>query len=223
MNPIPLKEPRLERFKSQGDYDIEIVESRCAIIVRQKWLFIWVGNWSMYEQSIYKDKLLTLIEGSWTGFYVEVTGDSDFAKNNKGRRWDIVFEIEEVEHTEHWQIMISKDNARNKCSSSALRQRIQFSLKSLDYNIKHAVDYPRDNRTGHRYTARHEFFHSLEPKLNQDEYNKSNPSFHDTNSLMNLGSQVRSRHLSTFMTALIGMSIQGQSTGYKALSFKLVE
>lgn len=96
---------RLPRFIHAEYFDIEIVESRCTIIVRQKWRFEWFNiasvRWINSEKQNYKAKLLSIIEGMYTGVYLEVTGNSGLALRNKGKRWDIEFNIEEVPHSEH--------------------------------------------------------------------------------------------------------------------------
>lgn len=105
---------------------------------------------------------------------------------------------------------------------------MELSSSSIEYTLKRPKNFEIDKRMGHRYTARHEFFHTL--GYAHDEYKYDlvdetlNEYFGDTHSLMNLDSQVRSRHLTTFMLTLNTMiRMNGSVSDYKKLELKLVE
>lgn len=96
--------------------NIHIEEGRGTILIQQKWRYFWLNalgtsSWSYAEKQNFHKKADNLIFHNWgEHFFLKVRGNSDFAKRNIKKRWDVNFDIEWVLHTEHWKVNIKKSN-----------------------------------------------------------------------------------------------------------------
>ncbi len=193
--------------------DIHIEENRGTILIKQKWKYTWLKDvsanaWTYTEKKSYHDKVDNLIWNSWgRNFFLKVEGSSDFAKRNSDKRWDVNFDIEWVLSSEHWDVRVTKypkGYIGNPTSSVGWRSRI-IKLDTKDTAWRKRV------RTGKNYFQRpvvHEFGHAAgnsifaSTGMHGDEYKSTSTHYGDKHSLMNVGNNLRDRHLDFILSEL---------------------
>ncbi len=199
--------------KSTDRMDIHIEESRGTILIKQKWKYFWLNYigtspWTYAEKRKFHNEVDNIIWNSWGQyFYLKVRGTSDFAKRNVNKRWDVNFDIEWVTHTEHWKVNVTKypDNYPGNPTSSVLWNSKTITLDTKDTSWRKRV---RTGGTFYQYPVSHEFGHAAgnsiyaSSGMHGDEYKSNSMYFNDKKSLMNIGNQLRDRHLDYIISEL---------------------
>jgi len=199
--------------KNTDRMDIHIEESRGTILIKQNWKYDWLlaaGStpWTYTEKKSYHDKVDNLIWNTWGRyFYLKVSGTSDFAKKNAGKKWDVNFDIQWVLSSEHWDVRVTKypkGYAENPTSS------VGWESKTINLDTKDTAYRKRTHsgRNYFQYPVVHEFGHAAgnsiyaSAGMHGDEYNSSSAYFGDKHSLMNIGNKLRDRHFDFILSEL---------------------
>ncbi len=195
--------------------DIYVDESRRVILLQQKWKYNWikfsilpsVKEWTYVEKKAFHHKADNLIWKLWSNkFKIKVDGNSEFAKKNKGREFTVDFDIEWVLSGEHWKVDVLKIAAEEHMENPTWvnwdKRKIQ--LLNRDDNLR---EVPMDGHNYYQYPVAHEFGHAagnLALIGHWDEYrdggihnkDKSVSKYlYDKKSMMNIGNELRIRHL----------------------------
>ena len=181
--------------------DIHIEESRHTILIKQKWRYFWLNSmntsrWTYSEKQKFHKEVDNLIWNSWgEHFFLKVRGTSDFAKINAKKRWDVNFDIEWVLSGEHWKANIKKIKP-----NSFARSKVDWNNKEINLDTEDLNKYKRDRggKSYYQYPSVHEFGHSIGNSYvfsRGDEYNSPSSHFSDKTSIMNVGDEIRDRHL----------------------------
>jgi len=205
--------------------DIYIEEERKKIIIRQKWRYFWhesVGTspWTYEEQKEFHNNVDRLIWNNWGEYFnLKATGNSDFAKKNQGKRWDVDFDIEWVLHSEHWKVNVTKYPSNH---IGMITSSVAWDAKEIKLDTKDTRPQAR-SRNGNQYLQYpvvHEFGHAAgnsifaRTNMHGDEYKPTSTFYHDKNSLMNIGSELRDRHLDYILEELNGVIINTRFSIY---------
>lgn len=193
--------------------DIHIEESRVTILIKQKWKYNWLNSidtslWTYYEKRKFHKQVDAIIWNSWGNyFYLKVEGTSVFAKRNAKKRWDVNFDIKWVHQAEHWMVNVTKyphDYIGNPTSNVLWRSR-KINLDTKDISWRKRV---KTYGNFYQYPIAHEFGHAvgntvnLHSNMHGDEYKLHSSYFNDKNSLMNIGNELRDRHLDYVISEL---------------------
>lgn len=187
--------------KNTDRMDIHIEESQGTILIKQKWRYFWLNqmgtsSWTYSEKQDFHKKIDNLIWNNWGNhFELKVKGTSNFAKKHKKTRWDVNFDLEWVLHTEHWKVNVKKIVPKGYEQSKVDWNGKEITLDSEDIN-----KYKRDkgSKSYYQYPSVHEFGHSIGNSYvfsRGDEYRSSSTHFKDKTSIMNIGNELRDRHL----------------------------
>jgi len=193
--------------KNTDRMDIHIEESRGTILIKQKWRYFWLNSmntsrWTYTEKQKFHKEVDNLIWNSWgEHFVLKVKGTSSFAKKNAKKRWDVNFDIEWVTHTEHWKVNVNKNPSNNYIKSSVKWYSKEITLDTLDTSKQKRI---RGGKNYYQYPLTHEFGHAAGNSIavgHGDEYNSASYS-NDKKSIMNVGNELRDRHLDYIISQL---------------------
>ena len=181
--------------------DIYIEEARKKITVRLKWKYKWnvkkgSNKWTNDEQWKFHKDLDGLIWSTWgERFYLKSKGTSEFAQRNANTRWDLDFDIQKVPCGEHWSVNVTKVKSGEFNQSSIIWANRKINLDTED--IKKTIRKGQE-RSYQQYAGVHEFGHTIGNTAvfdRGDEYFENHEHAQDKSSVMNIGSEIRTRHL----------------------------
>ncbi|WP_407268996.1 hypothetical protein [Tenacibaculum maritimum] len=199
--------------------DIHIEESRGTILIKQKWRYFWLNSmntsrWTYSEKQKFHKEVDNLIWNSWgEHFFLKVKGTSDFAIRNIKKRWDVNFDIEWVQYGEHWKVNVKKNPSKTFMKSNVKWYSKEMNLDILDTSKQKRIV---QGKNYFQYPVVHEFGHSAGNSIavgHGDEYNSSSYSM-DKNSLMNVGDELRDRHLDFIISELNTMITRSTFSKY---------
>ncbi|WP_159280336.1 hypothetical protein [Tenacibaculum maritimum] len=199
--------------------DIHIEESRGTILIKQKWRYFWLNSmntsrWTYSEKQKFHKEVDSLIWNSWgEHFFLKVKGTSDFAIRNIKKRWDVNFDIEWVQYGEHWKVNVKKNPSKTFMKSNVKWYSKEMNLDTLDTSKQKRIV---QGKNYFQYPVVHEFGHSVGNSIavgHGDEYNSSSYSM-DKNSLMNVGDELRDRHLDFIISELNTMITRSTFSKY---------
>lgn len=187
--------------KNTDRMNIHIEEDRKTILIKQKWKYYWLddrntSSWTYSEKQEFHKKIDNLIWNNWGQyFYLKVKGNSEFSKKHIKTRWDVNFDIEWVNNNEHWEVNVKKILPNSFKRSNVDWNNKVINLDTEDFKTNKRV---KDNLSFYQQPAVHEFGHSIGNSYvfsRGDEYNTSSSYYDDKSSIMNIGNQIRDRHL----------------------------
>ncbi|WP_438014611.1 hypothetical protein WMF18_27410 [Sorangium sp. So ce315] len=184
------------------------------IFVQEEWRYVWqidpgAQPWTLRERRRFHDTVDRHVWGTWSRrLQVRPTGTHPLA--NPTRDLPVEFDVRWVLSGGHWTVNVKKlapgtPSPRSWVDFGA--RRIQ--LDHLD-GIPHAVGNAANQSRNRFYTIPHEFGHTLPTAAGSalpvdDEYGAGHAHLADTDSLMNIGRQVRSRHIQVVLDELNAM------------------
>lgn len=194
-----------------GTVDIVLHEGR--IFFQQNWLYDWqvqppMAFWTQKEKQNLHNTMDQQIWATWSNrirIPVRATPTAmpagrDFVIRCGGQA-SINFDIHWVTRPPgHWRIMAMKTRP-----GDTHRSNVDFANWRIEF---YSHDLPADDAcneatpavcTNNFQTAPHEFGHTINAN---DEYEAGNAYLNDTNSIMNIGRQVRPRHLQLIVNTL---------------------
>jgi hypothetical protein len=191
--------------------DITVEEAGSNIFVQQKWKYEWLNDlnttqWTYAQKKHLHDKIDTLIWRKWSGhFKIKTTGNSAFSKKHSSSGFTMNFDIKWVLSNEHWLVRVRKIvSGTFKTSNVKWPSRI-INLDTEDILIRKST---RGGRTFYKYPVLHEFGHAIgnsvhaSQGMHGDEYKANNPFKSDQSSIMNLGNELRKRHIEYLLQEL---------------------
>jgi hypothetical protein len=181
--------------------DIIIEESRRIILIQQKWKYDWLNApgttpWTHQHKKDFHHKLDGLIWSGW-GSHVtlEATGTSDFVKRNNGMKFKLEFDVKWVLTGGHWQVNVTKIPKGSFDRSHVIWSTRVIKLDTEDVNRR------KIDEGYYQYPVVHEFGHAvgnfpgIYAGAHGDEYVPTSPHIADNHSLLNMGSELRDRHM----------------------------
>jgi len=210
--------------KHTDSMDIYIADGRGTILIKQKWGYNWLNTldvpaWTDAEKKDFHKKIVSLIWNNWgAGFKLKVRGTSAFAKKHSKTCWDVNFDIEWVLHSEHWKVNVTKypnNHIENPTGS------ISWNSKSIDLDTKDTFweKRVRGVKNYFQYPLVHEFGNAVENSISardmhSNKYKSSSNHYLDKNSLMNIGNELKDRHLEYILPHLNTMISNSTFSNY---------
>lgn len=219
-------------YKSTPYFDIQIIESNFEIIVTQRWRIINNPRIPLAKIEHFKRMAKGIINALWNyKFWVRVKGTSRFAIKNKRTVFNIRFQLEWVYRGEHWRVDLSPTSRQSSVNwynrrieldleDTQLQEKIGSDGKILQYPIAHEFGHTIGNIRGFVSLAYipskpYQLFHRVR---HDDEYKIGGVSPRikyenrlrrqyvlDKNSIMNIGNQIRDRHIDFILLELNSM------------------
>lgn len=188
---------------------IDIVKDEGRIFFQQKWRYNWqlspgvTDVWTYNEKKAFHTQVDKTIWRVWSNkIKFRVSGTNDFAKKHMGKGIPINFDIKwVVKETPHWKVAVLKLPAGSTPTTHI--SFVDFTKLEIELDTADFASYCPTNDAGVTVCGfeaiPHEFVHTLD---NPDEYTSGSPHLPDTNSLANIGSEIRARHLALITTEL---------------------
>jgi hypothetical protein len=187
--------------KRTPHFDININTRNKSVLVIQRWKYNWLANgfseWTYEEKKKMHEAFEKEMARVWNyRANLKATGRSAFAKKHATSSFRLTFDIQWVTSTGHWAVEVKKMAPKDY----SLKPHVKWAEQKI---LLYTVDI--DNVTKQiapKITQRnivHEFGHALGnvraiPNMHGDEYKLKSPFYSDSNSLMNLGMELRTRH-----------------------------
>ncbi len=187
---------------------IDIDTDTGVILVREDWHYTWhtdpgVQPFSIAQRRAFHRRLDREIWGKWSWhFRVHAKGNAPFAQKFAGKALVLNFDIRWVLHGGQWEVEVVRvapgTVMNNRTRSNVLFATRHIQLFSLLFQSYTAFSSTGASKPGFR-TGPHEFGHTLDYP---DDYQPTSPYLNDTNSLMNIGQQLRQRHIALVIQTL---------------------
>lgn len=201
-----------------GWSDISLNLETGHIFVQENWHYNWVADrplppWNLAEKRSFHAQVDRQIWSVWSSgrFHIRVRGANAFARRFAGGLPTTEFDIRWVLHGGHWQVTARKMVPGVARSYPADYSQVDFAgrrvtLVTEDFTASRGAGNAAGQSRANFPVGAHEFGHT-EPDAtgagpNDDEYSAGASNLGDTDSLMNIGRQVRSRHLAGLLNEL---------------------
>lgn len=194
---------------------LDIDKQAGRILFQQRWAYRWVEptswggpRWTSDEKRSFHNECDKAIWAIWSNrIRLRAHGDSEFAR--KHRTVSINFDIKRVSGSGHWNVNVLKLPPGKYQSAWVNWQARTMELHNLVYTRLTLETDTGVARYGQRIVT-HEFGHAIgntssAPALrgrDSDEYHADSQFIVDTASIMNVGTQVRDRHLAQVLMEL---------------------
>jgi hypothetical protein len=179
------------------------------VTVLERWGYQWVtapgvAAWQPAEQTDFHKKVAQQISTTFNGVQLTLTGSA--AVCQKYSKLPLVFDIGwSLEQFKHWTVFARKMPAGS--TPLSFISNVVPSTRTINIDTGDFASYNVCNAAGQcrNFNALpHEFVHTLAGTAgtNVDEYNAGSPFLADTDSVLNVGSQLRGRHLAVILGEL---------------------
>lgn len=177
------------------------------VLVRENWLYRWrlaVGvrrPWTYAEKVATHRRLDLAVWHDWSNrFQLNVRARQGRAPSF-GTRCPLSFDVRWVLTGGHWTVTMLK--MPSNATSTTHISFVDLLNRTIELDTADFLEYTASNdagvgRSGIRAIP-HEFGHTL---FNADEYRIRSPHLRDSDSLMNVGRQIRKRHLNLVVHTL---------------------
>lgn len=206
-------------IKQTDRMDIYIEEARNTILIQEKWEYNWltkVTPWTLVEKRKFHQMADNLIWKKWSGFFrLKVSGTSVFAQKHRNTTFTVNFDIKWVLEKPHWHVNVTKI-----ISGRFERSNVNWTDKTINIDSEDTkiVVHPQNGKNYRQYPIAHEFGHTIgntynaligQKSIHGDEYNTdiriNGGFFLDRLSIMNIGNDLRKRHLDFILLELNSM------------------
>ncbi len=184
------------------------------IFVQERWLYHWRTRppllpWTVHEQRDFHNRADRAIWAVWSNrARLEARGNTALARRLAASGCRVNFDIRRVRRDPHWTVTVTKIPAGEFATSSVLWNARTIRLDSNDTRTKRRCrDVPRVCHS--QIPVAHEFGHAAGNTSvlgRGDEYRAGHGQRRDRASIMNIGTQLRDRHLQTLIDELNLMS-----------------
>lgn len=189
-----------------GVIDVDTASGR--VFFQQRWHYTWlrfspaVRPWTQTEQRRFHNTLDRQIWAQWSSrVRLKVSGTTDFVRRFGATGVPINFDIRWVHHSAHWDVSVRKMPPGS--TRTTFRSNVTFATRKIELDTMDLLPSGAMNSAGgltrNFLSGPHEFGHSLQAP---DEYDPGSANIGDTNSLMNVGRQLRPQHLQLIVTTL---------------------
>jgi len=200
--------------KKTDRMDLYVNDKTGTILVQLKWKYSWATSkgtkrWTFTEKAAFHQAADKLIWQIWSDkITLNVGGSSELAKKYKSKGLKVNFDIRWVISGAHWDVSVTKIPVGKFKGSSVNWNKREATLDTEDIN---PVVRKNAGKSHTQYPVAHEFGHAVgnsifaSSKMHGDEYKQSSSYFSDKSSIMNIGSQIRKRHIDYILSQLNGM------------------
>jgi len=174
--------------------DIYVNAISKTVLIEQKWKYTWKNSptttkWTYAQKKAFHDTADGLIWKQWSNhFKLKCEGTSDFVKTYGLLEFTVNFDIKWVLSNEHWNVSVKKIPAGQFERSSVHWTNKVITLDTEDLN---QMTRTRGGKAYKQHPFSHEFGHAV----HSDEYRPTSLFKLDLLSRMNVGNELRKRHL----------------------------
>ncbi|PIT15816.1 hypothetical protein [Snodgrassella alvi] len=194
--------------------DIFIEEDRNTILIQEKWQYNWSTRatpWTIREKRKFHQSADVLISKIWGNYFkLKIQGLSNFAVKHKNSIFTVDFDIKWVFTNPHWTVNVIKIAPGDFETSYVIWDRRIISLDNEDIKSNYKGYFGL--KEYYQFPIAHEFGHTVGniPIIgHSDEYhddNRINGGFKlDYPRVMNIGNELRKRHLDYILNQLNAM------------------
>ena len=195
------------RETTWGTIDIVVNESR--IFFQQRWKYAWqvrtpLKGWTLAEKRAFHRTVDQQIWASWSNkVTISVTGASDFAKKFAGTSLPINLDVRWVLKDEQWNV-----TAWKVPDSEMPHNTVEWNSRVITLHTSKLKPYEACNNATPKVcsvgfkSVPHEFGHAFgnTSTLGRgDEYASTSAHLGDSDSILNIGKQLRERHFTTLL------------------------
>jgi hypothetical protein len=199
----------LVRHPLWGVVDLDTQNGR--VFVQEEWRYVWhveagARAWTLSERRLFHHTADAHIWGRWSDrLRVRPSGTHPLAHAH--RNLPVEFDIRWVLRGGQWTVHVTKIHP----GGASPRSYVDFPARTIHLDtldvVPHGVVNDAHQSRPHFYTIPHEFGHTLPERGGSaapidDEYNAGHAFLADTDSLMNIGNHVRSRHIQAVVDEL---------------------
>lgn len=185
------------------------------IFVQEEWRYVWhvdagARAWTLAERRAFHHAADAHIWGRWSNrLRVRPAGTHHLATLHHDL--PIEFDVRWVLRAGHWTVHVTKIAP----GVDSPRSYVDFAARTIHLDTLDVVPHGVGNDAGQSrprfFTIPHEFGHTLPDRSGSaapvdDEYNAGHAFLADTDSLMNIGLQVRTRHVQAVVDELNQMA-----------------
>ena len=185
-----------------GDIDLDTTAGR--IFFQQKWKYTWTkvgaaSEWTTAQKRNFHNTLDKQVWSVWSmKIKIKAVGGTLARRFPAGL--PINFDVKWVLAAGHWTV-----NARKLVPGGNYRSNVLFASRIINLDSEDLTPHSVGNDAGASSdgfrTVPHEFGHTL-GNANDDEYTAGAADLADTDSILNIGKQLRGRHLNDIITEL---------------------
>lgn len=206
--------------KATERMEVALDTNEKVVWVIQRWKCRFVSErygdkWKEHEMSFFKREARSFVENTWSSAaYIDIASTSGTTFNNTygATSFLVKVKLEFVECGEHWNVVIYKNRTSEDFGFIHWYSREVYLTKSAWVNPGTA----RANVGALQVIVAHEFGHTLgncpseagngaRNQYTGDEYERDSPFYYDKSSIMNLGSELRTRHFAYLRDMLQSM------------------
>lgn len=203
-----MSDEHLSSRQAWGDIDLNF--TRGLVFFQQRWFYDWLlwpgvtARWTMAEKRAFHTRVDRSIWRVWSNrVRLRVAGTAPFVRRFGASGVLINFDVQWVlTATHHWRIRAYKVPPGSS-PTNPHRSRVFMAARIIELNTADVRPRGAGNAAGastsNFETVPHELAHTLD---NPDEYNSTSPHIGDTNSLVNIGREVRGRHIRLIVAEL---------------------
>ncbi|MEJ7732523.1 MAG: hypothetical protein WKG00_25370 [Polyangiaceae bacterium] len=192
--------------------EIDLDTTTGAIFVQERWQYVWsvvppARPWTYPERRRYHRTADRQIWGTWSGrMRLTARGDHELVRATGGHLPPISFDVQWVLAPGHWTVHVRKLPPGS--DPTTFISYVDFTRREVHLDSADVSSYQPSNAAGQRrtfYALPHEFGHTMPQTAgvpNQDEYGAGSAHLGDTDSILNIGRQVRARHLAMLIAEL---------------------
>ena len=195
---------------------IDFDDQTGAVFVQQRWLYLWklwpgvTTAWALREKQQFHSTVDKQIWGAWSNkIRLSVAGTAPVAKRLTGRQMTMNFDVAwTLAAPNHWTVTAWKMPAGAR-PTSPHRSFVDTVNKTIELNTADLAPRGAGNQAGastNKFrTAPHEFGHAITSgslTANPDEYVNTSGHVTDTSSIMNIGRDIRKRHVAAVLAEL---------------------
>jgi hypothetical protein len=186
---------------------IDINTETGLIFVEESWHYTWESldsshpHWSIEEKRAFHKAVDEQVWKRWSNrVRLHVTGKNEFAKRFSTAGVKVNFDTKWVLAAGNWRVRAVKVAPRD---SVFRREAVDYSNRTILLYSSGLKAYTAQNDAGKTKAGflanPHEFGHTMR---NPDEYLRSGPHLIDGESIMNIGHELRDRHLKLLIDAI---------------------
>jgi hypothetical protein len=187
---------------------LDIDTSAGRVFFQQEWHYTWIlytpalPAWTRDERRRFHNTLDRQIWGAWSNrVTLSVSGTTSFCRQFSSTGVPINFDIQWVVGVGHWDVTVRKMPPGS--NRTTYRSNVDFANRRIQLDTMDLIPSGAANDAGGStadfLSGPHEFGHSIGV---DDEYNAGSPRLADTKSIMNVGRELRPRHLQMMVTTL---------------------
>lgn len=185
------------------------------IFVQEDWRYNWMvvppaTPWTVSQRRRFHHTLDRQVWGTWSGrVRLRATGANPIVHRFPHGLPPVEFDVHWVLHGGHWAVNVRKLPPGS--DPTTFISNVDFPARVIHLDSADVDSYRPNNAAGEArtfYALPHEFGHTMPDATGvatQDEYNAGSAHLADTDSIMNIGRQVRARHLTALLTELNAM------------------